>query len=206
METERWWKNRISSVSCDKENRKRYYSTLSDEALCMLYRQTNEQEIILILLDRYDRYLIFLALPFVHVLDSIGDYKTDLFLVLHKLLKTSKPKKFKHWLGTIARNKIYDRVRKKRPELMEELPEKKLEALRSWDFSLDFESVLLAIEKLKTDQRLYVEMAFFGGYKQREIREMFGWPREKPRVVRQNAIKNLRKLLAGKASDFLAYL
>lgn len=173
------------------------FDLYSDEELCKLYQLHGDQRIIIELLNRYDRYLISLTLPFLRYIDTVGDFKMDLYILLHKLLKTSKPKVFKHWLGAVARRKMYDRVKKCRPEIMEDLPERKLEVARNWNFHLDFSKVMEAIENLKPEQRLYIEMAFFLGYKQREIQAELNWPQDKPRKVRQNAIRNLRKALGG---------
>ncbi|MEL6847211.1 MAG: sigma-70 family RNA polymerase sigma factor [Bacteroidota bacterium] len=188
-----------------KQVRQRY-KHLTDEQLCHLYRTSNEQEIIGELLDRYDRYLISLTLPFLHIIDSVGDFKMDLFILLHRLLKTSKPKVFKYWLGTVAQRKVYDYIKKRRPEIMEVLPEEQASLSEKWDFDIDFEAVLAAVESLKPDQRLYIEMAFFLGYKRREIRDRLGWSGDMPRKVRQNAIRNLRKKLEGLDSDIIQYL
>ena len=206
MKRKFWWQSKQASPLTQQAYQQHYYQSLSDEALCQLYRNSLEQEIIVELLDRYNRYLIHLTLPFLHILGSVADYKTDLFLLLQHSLQTSEPKVFKHWLGRVARNRMYDQVKKRRPEIREELPERKEELENAWDFDLDFAEVLEAIEELKPDQRLYIEMAFFLGYKQREIREKLGWPEDKPRKVRQNAIRNLRKKLGGEGSAFATYL
>ena len=187
-------------------NSKPFFSQYSDEELCELYRSNQDQGILVELLDRYDRYLISLSLPFLSFLDTVGDFKMDLFLLLQEKLQTSEPENFKHWLGTVARRKMYDQMRKKKPKILEELPERKMEIAEAWNLKLDFSLVLEAIENLKPDQRLYIELAFFLGYKQREIREELGWPEDKPRKVRQNAIRNLRKALGGNSSGFTDYL
>ena len=206
MKGKTWWQSEQTSPIIQHTYQQHYYKHLSDEALCKLYRQSLQQEIIVELLDRYNRYLIHLTLPFSHVWDSLSDYKTELFLLLQRALKTSQPKVFKHWLGRVAKNRMYDQIRKRRPEIMEELPERKQELVEHWDFDLDFSKVLAAIEELKPEQRLYIEMAFFMGYKQREIREKMNWSEDKPRKVRQNAIRNLRKRLGGEGSAFATYL
>ncbi|MEM6801127.1 MAG: sigma-70 family RNA polymerase sigma factor, partial [Bacteroidota bacterium] len=147
-----------------------------------------------------------LCLPFLPFIDTVGDFKIELFLLLQKKLQTSQPENFKHWLGSVARRKMYDMMRKRRPKIMDELPERKLEIAEIWNLSLDFSLVIEAIENLKADQRLYIEMAFFLGYKQREICKELAWSTDKSRKVRQNAIRNLRKALGKNSSGLVDYL
>jgi RNA polymerase sigma factor (sigma-70 family) len=194
------------SIPVKRESRKRYFAALNDEELCQIYRHTQEQEILVELLNRYERMLISIALPFTKVIDSISDFKNDMFLILQRALLASQPNVFRHWLGRITRNKLYDRVRKRRYELREELPDQTLKLSKSWDYNIDFEYVHRLIEELKPDQRVYIEMAFFLGYKSREIREKLQWPEDKPRKVRQNAIRNLKRVLGAEGSDFIKYL
>ena len=194
------------SIPLQRESQKRYFATLSDEELCQIYQHSGRQEILVELLDRYDRMVISLALPFIKVIDSISDFKNDMYILLQKALLTSQPNVFKHWLGRITRNKLYDRVRKHRYELMEELPDQALKLTKKWDFDIDFSYVQRLVEELKPDQRIYIEMAFFLGYKSREIKEKLQWSDDKPRKVRQNAIRNLKRVLGGEGSDFIHYL
>ncbi|MCB0835616.1 MAG: sigma-70 family RNA polymerase sigma factor, partial [Bacteroidetes bacterium] len=89
---------------------------------------------------------------------------------------------------------------------MEELPDQALKLTKKWDFDIDFSYVQRLVEELKPDQRIYIEMAFFLGYKSREIKEKLQWSDDKPRKVRQNAIRNLKRVLGGEGSDFIHYL
>lgn len=158
------------------------------------------------LLDRYERYVISITLPYNRHLDSVADFKNELFLHLHKVLKHSEPNNFKHWLGRIAKNKIRDIAKKHKPEIREELPDSQNDFADDWNLEIDFDAVRQVVQQLRPDQRLYIELAFFEEYKSREIQESLGWSADKARKVRQNAMRNLRKKLGGIQSDFSDYL
>lgn len=181
------------------------FGKFSDEALCELYQETLKQEIIVELLDRYERYLISLTLPFQQHIDSIEDVKSDLFLHLYQALQHSSPKVFRKWLGRIARNKLCDKARKHKPEIRKTLPDQVIPFDDSWESKFDFRLIQKVIDRLSTDQRTYLEMAFLQGYKQREITRLLKWPEDKARKVRQNAIRNLRKKIIQNRLDYSSY-
>jgi RNA polymerase sigma factor (sigma-70 family) len=182
------------------------YAVFSDESLCQLYRETRQTEIILVLLNRYERVLAALAKPFSRVLGGWGDIKNELFLLLCRRLTKAEPRAFPYWVRTVARNRIYDLLRKSRPEFWSELPELEFSPSEDWNLALDFEPVHQAIQQLKPEQRQYVELAFLKGYKPREIRQILGWPNDKPKKVRQNAMRNLKILLGQYGEEYQRYL
>lgn len=179
--------------------------TLSDEILCERYRETGEQEILVVLLDRYDRMLLALARPFLPFLISIEDFKQDLFLHLHRQLEQVKPRVFKHWLYRIARNRLQDMRKKKQAEVREVLPDQPIDFQEGWDLGLDSEHIHQAMTQLKPDQHLYLELVFFQDYKPRELMVLLDWPEQQTRLVYQNARRRMRKILQGYGEEYQAY-
>lgn len=179
---------------------------LSDEALCTLFQQTHQQDIIVELLGRYERYLIALAIPFQRHIDSLADFNSDLFLHVYQALQQAKPRVFKHWLGRMARNKLCDIAKKHKPVIRAELPDQACSYAETWEIGIDVQLVWDMIQQLAPDQRFYLEMVYLQGYKQREITQLMGWPKDKARKVRQNAIRNLRKKMSHSQHEFVHYL
>lgn len=178
----------------------------SDADLVAQYKETQDTRILQILLDRYDRYVVSIALPYLKDRDEVQDLKQDLFIKLWEKLQTHEPDSFRFWLGRVVRNHVYDKyLRKKRPETMEELPEQVEHFVSKHDLDIDFKLILSCLENLRPDQRLYVELAFLGGMKNAEIVEETGWSPNKTRGLYDRALKNLRQNLGGSFDEFSSY-
>ena len=180
---------------------------LSDEQLVSRFRETTDMHSLQVLLDRYDRYIAAIALPFLkNDREEIRDLKQDLFIKLYEKLQKYEPETFKPWLGRLVRNHVYDKyVRKIRLEIMEELPEQVAHVIHELDLKLDVQQVLDCLETLRPDQRLYIELAFFGGMKNAEIAEQMDWPINKTRGLYDRALANLRKCLGDVSDEFSSY-
>ncbi len=180
---------------------------LSDEQLVSRFRETTDTRSLQVLLDRYDRYIAAIALPFLkNDREEIRDLKQDLFIKLYEKLQDHEPETFKSWLGRLVRNHVYDKyLRKKRPDILEELPEQVEHVIHELDLQLDVQQVMDSLETLRPDQRLYVEMAFFGGMKNAEIAEQMGWSPNKTRGLYDRALASLKKSLGDASDEFSSY-
>lgn len=180
---------------------------LDDSELVSRFRETLDTRNLQILLDRYDRYVASIALPFLkNDREEVRDLKQDLFIKLYEKLQTHEPETFKSWLGRLVRNHVYDKyLRKKRPDILEELPEQVEHVINDLDLNLDIQQVVECVETLRPDQRLYVEMAFFGGMKNAEIAEQMGWSENKTRGLYDRALANLRNCLGDVFDEFSSY-
>ena len=178
----------------------------SDEQLLIRFREKNDPQVIVELLDRYDRYVAFIAMPYMAQIRDIRDLKQDLYEKLWFKLQKHEPNCFQTWYGRLVRNHIYDKYyRKKREDIIEELPERAESTIKELDLSIDFQIVLDRIEDLKPDQRLYIELAFFGGMKNADICEHMGWSATKTRGLYDRSKKNLKKSLGDVFDELSGY-
>ncbi|MHC4310124.1 MAG: RNA polymerase sigma factor [Planctomycetota bacterium] len=78
------------------------------------------------ILERYEMPVIRMIRNITNGTDSSEDIAQDVFLTAYKKLASFDPARsnFSTWLFTIARNKSLNALKKKRPLLMSELPEK----------------------------------------------------------------------------------
>ena len=63
------------------------YQQMSDLDLVNLFQQTNDMNILVVLLDRYDRYIVAITIRLIHLAEEIKDIKQDLFIKLAEKLK-----------------------------------------------------------------------------------------------------------------------
>lgn len=179
---------------------------LNDSELVSRFRATLDTRNLQILLDRYDRYVAAIALPFLrNDREEVRDLKQDLFIKLYEKLQDHEPETFKSWLGRLVRNHVYDKyLRKKRPDILEELPEQVEHVIHKLDLDIDIQQVMEAVESLRPDQRLYVEM-YLVGMKNAEIAEQMGWSANKTRGLYDRALINLRNALGDVFDEFSSY-
>lgn len=78
------------------------------------------------ILERYERPVVRMIRNITNSTDSFEDIAQDVFLTAYKKLASFDPARsnFSTWLFTIARNKSLNALKKKKPLLMSELPEK----------------------------------------------------------------------------------
>ncbi|MEO0898868.1 MAG: sigma-70 family RNA polymerase sigma factor [Bacteroidota bacterium] len=179
---------------------------LSDLDLVKRFVQTNDGEIINLLLNRYDRYIFGIAWPILKHQEEVRDLKHDLYVKLDKKLVSHTPTgSFRVWLGRMVRNHCYDLLRKKMPESWEELPDREFDQTSQQDLELDFGLIKECIEQLNPQQRVYIELAFFKKMKNAEITELMGWPKNRARSLYDNSLKKLRKCMGPVYDEYSGY-
>ncbi len=195
-----------ASIVRNVRSLKSEYDSLSDLELVRKFVASQNGEIINVLLNRYDRYIIGIAWPILKHQEEVRDLKQDLYLKLNKKLLSHAPQgSFRVWLGRVVRNHCYDVLRKKMPETWEELPDREFEEEEERDLQLDFERIRSCVEKLNPQQRLYIELAFFKNMKNAEITEMMNWPKNRARSLYDNSLKKLRKCMGKLYDEYSGY-
>jgi RNA polymerase sigma factor (sigma-70 family) len=112
------------------------------------------------------------------------------------------------WLLTLIRNRSIDKLRSRRSRSGREID---LEVAGTaatqasgsdpWDevsLAIEQEAVRTALDRLPVDQRQAVELAYFGGYSQREIAEMTKVPLSTVKGRMRLALEKLHSYLEGK--------
>ena len=79
--------------------------TGSDQDLLEEFSVSYDGEILNVLLNRYDRYIVGIAWPILKHQEEVKDLKQDLYIKLNNKLRTHKPSgTFRVWLGRVERN------------------------------------------------------------------------------------------------------
>ena len=198
-----------NTVLPNKNSLSENHTGMTDLELIKMFQQTKNMNILVSLLDRYERYVVGIAIRLINEAEEIKDIKQELFLKLVEKLGNQQFKSeshVKHWLGRTTKNYIYDKyIRPNHPIATEELPEKFGEFFPQINLELDFEHVKTCIESLRPDQRIYVELKFFGNMENQEISTHMNWPYNKTRGAGDRALRNLKKLLNQTGADFSQY-
>lgn len=126
------------------------------------------------LLRRYQDPVYGFALKMTGDAQEAEDVAQDTFLRLYNMAGRYRPDaSLKTFILRITRNLCIDHFRKKRPELMEELPELPMEhtPLDLLEKAIDSRTLDLAIEKLPPNQRAALLLRHFEAMKYAEIAE-----------------------------------
>src|SRR5687768_5473884 len=90
-----------------------------DEASLVLRARDGVTAAFRVLIDRYDRRLLYYVLRFLHDADRALDVLQDVWLTaFRKLAALRAPEAFRVWLYQIAHDRVVDHLRKQRREEM----------------------------------------------------------------------------------------
>jgi RNA polymerase sigma-70 factor (ECF subfamily) len=164
------------------------------------------------LYDRYRRLAFVIALRIVHDPGTAEDVVQDSFLKLwnNAVQFEADRGSLRTWLITTVRNRAIDSLRGRAAHEREECELKPgvkargamLDSSRV-SVSVERTPVLAALESLPLEQRLAVELAYFGSYTQPEIAGMMGVPLGTVKGRTRLGLKKLGCLLSGKGGiDF----
>jgi RNA polymerase sigma-70 factor (ECF subfamily) len=129
-------------------------------------------------LQRYELPVVRMIRNITNRIDSSEDIAQDVFLTAYKKLASFDPARsnFSTWLFTIARNKSLNALKRKRPLLMSELPEKSNPHNPSDDMARKelFEELDTKLQALPSKQRRAFILAEFERLSYAEIAQIEG--------------------------------
>ncbi len=135
-----------------------------------------DQAAVAFLVRRYSPAVLALAFRMLNDREEAEDVTQETFLRAWKALPTWEPRaKFSTWLHRVALNLCYDRLRKKRETLMDELPEQ-VSTDPTPDMQLDQSQRVKAVEKaiaaLPERQAAALTLCALQGHSQNEAAEI----------------------------------
>lgn len=173
--------------------------TYSEQQLVALLKQKDEKAFSY-LYDHYSAALYNIVLQIVSDAELSNDVLQDVFVNIWRKIESYDPHKGRlfTWMLNITRNASIDVLRsksyrnsQKNSSISDEVNEHGDSAQPNTDF-IGFKKVL---SKLKKDQRVLVELAYFKGYTHEEISELEKIPLGTVKTRIRNALIQLRELL-----------
>ncbi len=156
------------------------------------------------LYDRYGRSVYSLALSIVRDRTVAEDITHEVFLHLWRYPESYDPERgaFAPWLLRSVRNRAIDALRRTQRDRSLAQRVHVLEASVAPSdpdemavLGEEFERVRRAVAELEHDQREIVELAYFGGFTQREIAERLGLPLGTVKTRLRAALRRLAEVL-----------
>lgn len=167
----------------------------SDEALVQFYQKSGDIEVLGVLFQRYADEIKRLCLKYLKEEASSEDALMDIFELLAEKLKTNQVKTFKSWLFCVTRNFCFKRFRKKTYfQPVESLGDCLCEEEESTQ-QLPIQALGQAINRLKTQQRICIELFYFQKLSYAEIAEQVKFDIKKVKSHIQNGKLQLKKML-----------
>lgn len=172
----------------------------------------NEQELVSLLKGRDDRAFAYLYDNYSGALNGIilqildntelsNDVLQEVFINIWRKIESYDPSKGRlyTWMLNIARNASIDMLRSKsyqNSRKNQSIPEN-VDGLMTSSFkpNTDWIGLRKLLEKLKTEHRVLIELAYFKGYTHEEISEIEGIPLGTVKTRIRNALMQLRTIL-----------
>jgi RNA polymerase sigma-70 factor (ECF subfamily) len=179
----------------------------SDEALVVLVSGRDERAFEL-LYDRYSDLVYSVALRVLADPTLAQDVTQEVFLRLWRAPSSydANRGRFANWLVSVARNRAVDEVRMRGrrrlrevgPAALDDPPDGQAEdPSATAEADLDRRAVRRALVGLPEEQRLALELAYFGGLTQQEIAQVLNQPLGTVKTRTRLAMKKLRLALKG---------
>lgn len=177
----------------------------SEQELLAHFRETQDPEVIALLMTRYDGLIYGMALKWLRDPERARDFTGDLYIKLFEHLQKQEIDNFPAWLGRTTRNRLHDLRRK--DHVREEyksgyVPPEPAREERGWDFAMDKSGLGEALGNLSEIERVVIRGVYFEDKSYQEIGEEYDWSFNQVRGARERAIRKLRKQLKG---DFANY-
>ena len=174
--------------------------TYTEKELIALLRQ-RDQRAFSYLYDNYSGALYGIVLQILENTELASDVLQEVFINIWRRIETYDPAKGRlyTWMLNIARNASIDQLRSKNyqnSQKNQSIPEN-VDGLvgSSTQMSVDSIGLKKMLEKLKMEQRVLIELAYFKGYTHEEIAEMEDIPLGTVKTRIRNALIQLRTLL-----------
>ena len=175
--------------------------TYTEQELVLALQQRNERAFSY-LYDHYAGALHSIILQIVRENELASDILHEVFINIWRKIETYDPEKGRlfTWMLNIARNASIDTLRSKsyqNTKKNQELPDNVdlRPGGRFTEFNIDGIGLKKMLEKLKPEQRVLVDMAFFKGYTHEEIAGIEGIPLGTVKTRIRNALIQLRTYL-----------
>ncbi len=179
--------------------------TLSDEELIRLYKDTDNMECVGVLYTRYSHLVLGVCIKILKEEQIALDQTMQFFEKLVVLLKSTSIDNFNKWIYISTKNACISRIRKTQTEMKHivgwksDLLEPITDELGYEEASykqIESENLLIAIEKLKPDQRQCIKLFFFEEKSYKEIAQITGFEEPLIKSFLQNGKRNLRSFLS----------
>jgi len=174
-----------------------------DEELIVLYKKTQERQIIGILFDRYIHLVFAACMKYFRDADDAQDAAMEIFESLPEKLIKHNIEYFKGWLYTTTRNHCLMSLRKVKPEIRIEKIENfsHLSVENEGNLHLEYtneennENVLKYLAELKHEQKVCVELMYLQGKSYKDIADETGFGLKNVKSFIQNGKRNLRLMM-----------
>jgi RNA polymerase sigma-70 factor (ECF subfamily) len=182
------------------------YANFDDESLVRLIVQSQEQALAQ-LYDRYHRLIFSLALAIVNDRATAEEIMLDVFMRVWQKAGTYRADQAKvsTWLTHIARHHAIDVLRRRAARVdhsavhwedaTSKLDSSSPDPQESVELSLRRERIYAALDKLPSDQKEALHLAYFGGYTQSQIAEVLKQPLGTIKTRLRLAMQKLREFL-----------
>jgi len=194
----------MTFVSLTKKETK--FSSITDEALLGLFRDSGNMEVIGEIYRRYAHLVLGVCLKYLKDQESAQDATMQIFEKLMVDLKTNRIENFKSWLYTVAKNFCLMGIRKNASEhrhmelILENSDEKFVEIweelhLNDVDDEKRLAALTFALTQLNQEQRTCVQLIYLENKSYKEISDITGMDITNVKSHIQNGKRNLRILL-----------
>ncbi|GAB5550424.1 MAG: sigma-70 family RNA polymerase sigma factor [Saprospiraceae bacterium] len=167
----------------------------SDEALIQTYQKSHDLEVLGILFKRYASDIKNLCLKYLKEEASSEDALMDIFELLADKLKTNQVKTFKSWIYCVTRNFCFKRFRNKTYFQPVDALSDCLCDEEETPKQLPIHALGQAINRLKVQQRVCIELFYFQKLSYAEIAEQVKYDIKKVKSHIQNGKLQLKKMI-----------
>jgi RNA polymerase sigma-70 factor (ECF subfamily) len=123
-----------------------------------------------------------------------------------KISSVSNNTSFEGWLYQIARNKVIDYYREKKPTIALEEVENTLEydanIVDAVNLNQDQKAILEVIKELKPDQQMVIKLKFFEDLDNPQIAEIMRKSEGAVRVIQHRAIQRLQEIIKSRQIQY----
>ncbi len=182
------------------------YNKLSDSELVHQYSESGNTEFVGELFTRYSHLVYGVCLLYLKNRSDAKDAVLSIFEKLITDLKKHKISNFKNWLHSVSRNYCLIQIRgKNRATLRETIfsNEHENETISTFEYEInkndeEFKEVHNAIQELKAEQKICIELFFLQQKSYAEIIETTGFSSDQVKSYIQNGKRNLKNILITK--------
>jgi len=179
-------------------------SKLSDEELIVKFQKSGNKRCLDTLFDRYSHLVYGLCLTYFKDPAQSKDTVLEIFEKLMDKLKDTDIRKFKPWLFTVSKNYCLNQIEKEQVKTKNEreffLTQKtgQLEEINEGAAEIKEErlqALLKAIDALKPEQKVCVELYYLKQKPYQEVSEITGYTMMQVKSYLQNGKRNLKILM-----------